>query len=114
VAAVPVYDVLEAIVAEKRWEDLRPLLLAAPDSDTGKQVRKWYRSRRTHWNREYDFEGWVRPGERSGRDAMRVLAIGILEPVRAAKELGQDLWRWAGSPADALMAELAIARGTEY
>jgi len=114
VDAVSVYDELEAIVAKKRWEDLRPLLLPPPDSDIGKEVRRWYRSRRAYWNREYDVEGWIRPGERSGRDAMRVLAIAILEPARAVKEIARPFWGWSGSPADALMVELAIARGPEF
>ena len=111
---MPVYDVLEAIVAEKRWEDLRPLLLAAPGqrqrqrgaagtgpaarTGTGSTTRRLGPARRT--KRPGRHGGCWRSGSSSRFGRRRSFRAG---PVA-----------WAGSPADALMAELAIARGAEF
>ncbi|WP_141338562.1 hypothetical protein [Ornithinimicrobium kibberense] len=111
-----VHDELEAVMAAGRWENLRPYVLADPDSAVHRSVAEWYRSRHAHWAEVYRWDLFQREQDPAvdGRGALRILALAFLPPARAARELGRLSSGWGRAPWDALGVEVALSRGADF
>ena len=105
---VSVYDELERLLVTGSWGELVPYLHAPATSQTGKETRAWYRSRRAHWTGEVHYP------EFDLAACLRALAVALAKPEQAARWLSKLASDWRAGPADELLVELASRRGRDW
>jgi hypothetical protein len=108
VTVVSVYDELERLLVTGSWGELVPYLHAPATSQTGKETRAWYRSRRAHWTGEVHYP------EFDLAACLRALAVALAKPEQAARWLSKLASDWRAGPADELLVELASRRGRDW
>ncbi|HSP60863.1 MAG TPA: hypothetical protein VLO09_07360 [Ornithinimicrobium sp.] len=110
-----VHDELEDVLATGRWADLRPYVLTDPGGELGRQTAAWYRSRQSHWHETYRWgSSFGQDPAVDGTGALRALALAVLPPAQAARELGRLTSGWRRAPCDALGVEVALTRGPGF
>lgn len=105
---VSVYDELERLLATGSWGELVPYLHAPATSQTGKETRAWYRSRRAHWTGEVHYP------EFDLAACLRALAVALAKPEQAARWLSKLAPDWRAGPADEVLVDLASRRGRDW
>lgn len=106
-------DELERILAAGSWRELDAYLAAPEDSETGRELRKWYDKRRAHWTRTYDWS-WDAHGDRDPAACLRILAVGLSSPEDAAKRIAKTAFASAGIASDEGIATAMSRRGLDW
>lgn len=106
-------DELERILAAGMWRELDAYLAAPEDSETGRELRKWYDKRRAHWTRTYDWS-WDADGDRDPAACLRILAVGLSSPDDAAKRIAKTAFAVAGAGSDDGIATAMSRRGLDW
>jgi hypothetical protein len=86
VTVVSVYDELERLLDTGSWGELVPYLHAPATSQTGKETRAGYRSRRAHWTGEVHYPDFDLAA------CLRALAVALAKPEQAARWLSKPVW----------------------
>ncbi len=108
------HDALERILETGAWRDLDRLLAADPTSETGTEVRRWYRARRAHWTKAHQWAGTPKEPDVDPRACLRALAIALATPQQAVARLAKLTWGWQAPPSDSLLVSLAARRGPDW
>lgn len=109
-----VHEQLEAVMSRGAWRSLVPLVSAPADSGDGKEVRRWYRSRRAHWTKEYQRYDYRRSGEADPAGCIRILAVALAPGDKAGTWVAGTRSRWYELPSDPHIVELAVGRGPAW